>query len=279
MTSSKLLFDRFVAAINLEESEDEITALAFTVFEYFGVSRTEIISGKSVGVDFNKIIPLIKRLNQHEPIQYILNEAWFYQRKFFVDPSVLIPRPETELIIEQAKKFCAGKKSIRVLDIGTGSGCIAITLALEFPTADVLAIDVSEQALTVAKRNASELNATIEFHHLDILKGFPSEQKFDLIVSNPPYISLEEKSNMAKNVLDYEPHLALFVSEGDPLIFYKAIAGISRHALSPHGTTIVEINERFAGEVRNIFAQAGCKTTYVINDLSGRNRIVIAQAG
>jgi release factor glutamine methyltransferase len=265
-------------ARKLEESEDEIRALAFTVFDYFGISRTEIISGQPVDLDFNKITPIMNRLNQHEPIQYILSEAWFYGRKFFVDPSVLIPRSETELIVDQAKKIFP-KKPIQVLDIGTGSGCIAISLALEFPQASVLAIDVSGEALTVAKRNASDLKANVQFQRLDILKEYSFEQKFDLIVSNPPYVSSEEKSSMLKNVLDHEPHLALFVPEHDPLIFYKVIAKISVQALSPRGAIVVEINERFADGVKSVFVRAGFKYVQLVNDLGAKNRIVVAQNG
>ena len=284
MTHAKILFDRFIADLKLEESPDEITALAFAVLNYFGVSNTDVISNKIVPLGFGTLSPIISRLNAHEPLQYILNEAWFYGRKFFVDPSVLIPRPETELLVEESIKYLESFRNCqprlrgqggRILDIGTGSGCIAISLALKFPNAHVTGIDISDKALTVAKRNATELKANVQFEQIDILKESNVMGKFNLIVSNPPYISTLEKPSMAKNVVDYEPHLALFAPEKDPLIFYRAIAKASKALLTPNGVVLVEINEKLGDEVKAIFNAEGNPTSKLMQDLTGKVRFVL----
>jgi release factor glutamine methyltransferase len=271
MTNSKTLFNQIVRDLKLEESEDEINALAFAVLNYFGISRTDVISSKPMAVELDRLNAIVVRLNRHEPIQYITNEAWFYGRKFFVDPSVLIPRPETELIIEEVKRIRTEKESFEILDIGTGSGCIAISLALEFPMTHVVGIDVSDDALTVANQNATRLSASVDFQSLDVLNELPTG-KFDLVVSNPPYVSIQEKTTLAKNVVDYEPHLALFAHESDALIFYRAIAQIAAKTLNTNGGVIVEINERFGDEVCALFSKAGLKQNRLTKDHSGKNR-------
>ena len=281
------MFDNIITDLKLEESAGEINALAFVVLGYFGISRTDVISNKPNELDYAKIVPIVSRLNDHEPIQYIFNEAWFCGRKFFVNHSVLIPRPETELVVEEAKKLSppapqggAGLSPLsgiggsgRILDIGTGSGCIAISLSLEFPEADVLGIDISTDALMVAERNAKELNANVHFIQLDILNQSP-KGKFDLIVSNPPYISAQEKSSIHRNVLNHEPHLALFAPTDDPLIFYRAITIAAQQLLNPGGALIVEINERFPKDVCELFNESGLCEIRITKDFSGKPRIV-----
>ena len=276
MIDSKTLFDKLVKDLTLPETQDEINALAFATLTYFGISRTDVLARKPVDVDYRQLLPTITRLNKHEPLQYIFNEAWFYGRKFFVDSSVLIPRPETEILIEVAQRTALNPPT-HILDIGTGSGCIAISLALIFPKANVLGIDVSDDALRIAERNARALGANVNFRKIDILKGLSGEERFDLIVSNPPYISIEEKSDMRLNVLQYEPHLALFTPEKDSLIFYKSIAQLAQQALNPKGKVVVEINERFGKEVSSLFQGAGLTHCEIIKDLSGKDRIVVAQ--
>jgi release factor glutamine methyltransferase len=278
MIDSKVVFNRLVQDLTLPESPDEINALAFATLTYFGISKTDIISGKPVAVDYSQLLPIITRLNQHEPLQYIFNEAWFYGRKFFVDPSVLIPRPETEILIPLAHQM-KSTPPVNILDIGTGSGCIAISLSLLFPKATVLGIDVSDEALQVARRNAKELKADVQFRQVDILTGFPMKEKFDLVVSNPPYIPMGEKWDMKANVLQYEPHLALFTPEKDPLLFYRSIAQMSHQNLDKEGIVLVEINERFGEKVSSIFLKSGFKNIAVVKDYSGKDRIVGAQKG
>ena len=293
MINSKTLFDNFIKDLKLNESSDEMNALAFVVLNYFGISRTDVMADKPVDFNYQKLIPIITRLNQHEPVQYILNEAWFGGRKFYVDSSVLIPRPETELVVEESIKLLnrltnwqsplrpvpslAGGLGGCILDIGTGSGCIAISLSLKFPEASVWGIDISHEALRVAERNSRELKANVHFSQLDIRNEFPTGQKFDLIVSNPPYISNEEKTNLSKNVLNYEPHLALFTPETDPLIFYRAIANQSKSVLKKSGSVVVEINERFGREVCALFEGEGYSQTQIIRDLAGKDRVVTSR--
>jgi len=162
------------------------------------------------------------------------------------------------------------------LDIGTGSGCIAISLSLEFPEAHVLGIDISQEALNVAIKNTTELKAKVQFKLLDILNEFEFDQKFDLIVSNPPYISWEEKSTLSKNVLDFEPHAALFIPGGDALLFYRTIAKAASKSLMPGGAIVVEINEQFGLEVSTIFREAGLKDIQILKDFRKKDRIVKA---
>lgn len=277
MTNSKRLFHELQEKIVLEaENLDEIKAVLHLVFEKeFGLTATDILAEKTIlNIDTEKLNKIIERLNRHEPIQYILEEAYFFGRKFNVNDSVLIPRPETEMVVSTAKKMAS--HAARILDIGTGSGCIAISLKLEIPTAHVYARDVSENALAVAKENALRLNAHVNFIQSDILNEMPSIAKLDLIVSNPPYITESEKKAMQKNVLDFEPALALFVPDHDPLSFYKAIVKKGYPLLNSKGKIIVEINERFGKEVARVFAENGYEEIKIIEDLNGKDRIVCA---
>ena len=276
MTNSKILFEKLIQALNLDESDDEIQAIVFEVLNHFGISRTDVLSQKPVDLNFNNLLPIIGRLNNHEPVQYVLGEAWFCGHKFFVNSSVLIPRPETEQLVEEVLKINSTKNEFSILDIGTGSGCIAISLSLMFPQAKTWAIDVSSEALSMAKKNARQLNARVNFVNQNILNDPLSNQTFDLIVSNPPYISSVEKNSISKNVVDYEPHLALFVDEPDPLIFYRAIANVAIKSLNPGGQVLVEINERFGPEIKSIFRSSGLSECKIIKDLSGKDRIVSA---
>lgn len=276
MTNSKILFDNLIEHLKLPEPNEEIRAIALLVLDYFGISRTDVLSQKQVDLDFGKLQPIVDRLNQHEPVQYILNEAWFYGHKFYVDPSVLIPRPETELLVDEAAKYISSKRatSISILDIGTGSGCIAISLALQFPQAKVVAIDISEDALLVAKKNANALGAKVDFIRTDILEGISTDQNFDLIVSNPPYISMEEKDSLSKNVVDFEPHLALFAPNNDPLTFYRKICRIVPHVIHTNGLVLLELNSRFADQAKSIFENELLANCSILEDLSGRNRFL-----
>lgn len=279
MKNSKQIFRDLRQQITLKEDGEEIQSMLYMVLEtVMGLSRAEIISEKQISFDTvlqKKLEALVARINQHEPVQYILEEAHFYGRKFKVTPAVLIPRPETELLVEEALKetdpFTAGT----ILDIGTGSGCIAITLANELPEKKIIAVDVSETALRLAKENAKQLNATIELQRVDILHEFPFRD-LEMIVSNPPYVALSEKDSMKKNVVNHEPHLALFVADKNPLIFYTVIAQQGFSALRLNGKALVEINERFGKEVCDVFVSAGFKNVRAIKDLQGKDRIVLA---
>lgn len=276
MINSKTLFHQLLNNITLSETADEIKSILHSVFEKeFGFNSTDIIAEKQLlaGSD-ERLNEIIKRINANEPVQYILEEAYFFGRTFLVNRNVLIPRPETELIISIAKEFQF--ITPQILDIGTGSGCLAVSLALEIPSAQVYAIDISEKALAVANENAIRLLARVTFFQLDILNESPAQQDFDLIVSNPPYVMENEKMTMNSNVLDFEPAQALFVPDHDPLIFYREIANKGRQLLKIGGRVVVEINEKFGKEVKKLFEQTGYSTT-VVTDLNGKDRIVSAQ--
>jgi len=280
MTNSKKLFNDLVSRISLEEDKSEIQSIIYLWLEKkLGLSKTEILAGKEISSLRSDLFDsFILQINNHIPIQYILGEAEFYGRAFKVTPSVLIPRPETELLVGEIKNELQKRKlsSPKILDIGTGSGCIAITLALEILHPIVQATDISKEAIMVAEENAKALNASVHFSVHNILIDGISPGKFDLIVSNPPYISAEEKTAMKKNVLEHEPHLALFAPAGDPLAFYKVIALKSKPALAPEGSVWVEINEQFGKEVMAVFKEQGYSSVHVIKDLDNKDRIISA---
>lgn len=227
-----------------------------------------------------RIHEITEHLKQMEPIQYIIGIADFYSLEFEVNPSVLIPRPETEELVEHIIHDNDGKV-ITVLDIGTGSGCIAITLAKHLKQSRVSAVDISAEALSVARRNASNNGADVSFIQTDILRPDKAETdisgQFDLIVSNPPYIKEEEKREMERNVLEYEPHLALFVPDNDPLLFYRAIARFGKKKLNPGGRLYFEINAQCGAETAGMLRGEGYKQVELIKDLSGKDRIIKAQ--
>ncbi len=222
-----------------------------------------------------------ERMAAGEPLQYVTGLADFYGRQFRVTPDVLIPRPETELLCREViRKYLQSHESVRILDLCTGSGCIAWTLALEMPGAEVTAVDISDGALTVASSQnfAEEIAQTgtfaPKFMKADVLAGPSRAQQYDIIVSNPPYVMDKEKALMRRNVLDHEPHLALFVSDDDPLVFYRAISQWAKALLNPDGYCIVEINEALGSETAQIYIDAGFRSVGIIRDLSDRDRFV-----
>ena len=231
-----------------------------------------------------------KRLLTQEPIQYILNEAWFYGLKFFVNRDVLIPRPETEELVDWMVKDLrklypdAFQKSnadadqtrrLKILDVGTGSGCIAIALKKTIPLAEVWGCDLSDKALNVARRNGSELDVRVDFQQLDFLDDAQQKQlpTVHVLVSNPPYVPLKDKEEMKPNVLEFEPHAALFVDNNDPLLFYKAIARFGHHRLQAHGTIYLEIHELLGRDVVELFQQEGYEIE-LKKDMQGKDRMV-----
>lgn len=224
-------------------------------------------------LELDKIKDVIGRLNNQEPIQYILGEADFYGRKFYVGPNVLIPRPETEWLVDQIVKGDYPGQSA-VLDIGTGSGCIAISLKLELARASVTGIDIEEKTLQCAMKNAIRHQVEVDWRKMDILTGELSPLSYDIVVGNPPYVRECEKSLMLKNVVDHEPHSALFVSDRDPLVFYKAIARKGYGALRGGGNIYLEINEAFGREVTGLLENEGFEKVQVVKDLQQKDRIV-----
>lgn len=244
--------------------------------ELLGVTKNDLIASKSISEEqLSGMDDIIKRVNTFEPIQYILGKTWFYEHEFFVNENVLIPRPETEELVQKA--ISLSPKS--VLDLGTGSGCIAISTALGIKHAKVFAIDISENVLDVAKKNNENLKANVNIQKADIL-NFESpfgEQKFDLILSNPPYVKENEMPEMRSNVLNFEPHLALFVSNNDPLIFYKKIAEIGQAFLEDKGHVLVEINSYLGQETCDVFTNAGYSKVELIQDFFEKDRMVLAK--
>lgn len=267
-TNSKELLRYIVRSITINESAGEIESIAYLVLHsLFGVRREHIMAGKELTYDDQDLDDIIGRINSYEPIQYILQEAEFYGRLFYVNKDVLIPRPETELLVKEVIEY-AKDEPLRILDIGTGSGCIAVTLACELPNVSVSAIDISGAAIDVAHKNSLTFNTFVEFFLSDALTD--EIPNVDIIVSNPPYIAPSEMKFMNKNVVDYEPHLALFVD--DPMTFYRAIANKKAKAI------FVEINERFGNEVKSLFEGKGFKTG-IIKDIDNKDRIIKAIYG
>lgn len=226
---------------------------------------------------YNYLRSLEPRLVSAEPIQYILERSWFYGRPFFVDRHVLIPRPETEELVENIIRRNR-LTSPTILDIGTGSGCIAITLQLEIPEAQVTAIDISPEALAIAKRNGGSHQPQVAFKQVDILSGDFEEIRgpWNLIVSNPPYVDPADAISLHPNVRNFEPHLALFGPQNDPLRFYLAIADFASEHLAPGGQLWLEIPENQDEPIRNFLQRSGLHSIEVINDLQGKRRMVTA---
>lgn len=291
------LWKRLTAIYN----EREAQAIVRTVLDaLFGMSLTDICLGKVTQLsadDTTRLEKIMQRLEKSEPVQYVLGAEWFAGRLFDVAPGVLIPRPETEDLVKWAcdeakekEKEDNGKEERgkeeeedskeeeaphpSILDIGTGSGCIAITVALALPQARVTAWDISTDALAIAAGNAHKLGASVRFEHQDALSAPDDEERWDVIVSNPPYICDRERADMSDNVLSYEPELALFVPDSDPLLFYRAIARYASKALKPGGRLLFETNTAYAHEVAQVMADKGFTAIEVRNDCFGKPRMV-----
>ena len=273
----------------------------------FGLSWTDILCGKVTELsahDQTELEKIMQRLEKGEPVQYIIGVADFFGRQFHVEPGVLIPRPETEELCrwilasdehgltrtvresphqsDAEVRVSPSQSDANVLDIGTGSGCIAITLALELPDAKVTAWDISNEALCIAAGNAKSLGANITFEKMDVLNTSlishlsPLTSQFDLIVSNPPYICENEKSAMECNVLEHEPHLALFVPDDDPLLFYRAIAQYAIEGLKPQGSLFFEINPLYADDLAQLLRLMSYHDISIRQDQFGKPRFLKA---
>ncbi len=261
------------------------------ITSFFYLLTQSILEMRKIDVSLNHNIEISKiniasfqnsidRLKNYEPIQYIIGEIEFYSLPFKVNDSVLIPRPETEelvdWVISNMKAQNLKSKSQNILDIGTGSGCIAISLAKNLPSMKVFALDVSKEALNLAQLNAEQNNVKVEYFEGDIL-NLNSEfnnLKFDLIVSNPPYIRALEKEQMQHNVLDFEPHLALFVEDEDPLLFYRKISQLANKTLRPNGQLFFEINEYLGKEMVNLLKDEGFIEIELKSDIFGKERMI-----
>ncbi len=280
-STPKAILTSILSRITIYDKE-EAGEIAFRMLEKIaGIGKTELLL--NVPVEWpesrhQKLSEWIQRINTSEPIQYILGEQWFRNRIFQVAPGVLIPRPETEELVDIALKACQDKGYTKMLDIGTGSGCIAISMSAELKNAEVWALDISDQALEIARRNAGSLHTDIVLIKGDILaQDTLKGEKFDLILSNPPYIRMLEKAEMNHNVLNFEPHLALFVTDEDPLVFYRAIARRGKTLLNTGGLIITEINSYLGTGTKELFEQHGYHEVHLLKDFTGRDRFVSAR--
>lgn len=278
-------------------SEGESTQMAAMVMEHLtGCNRLQRIAKKDDPLQeqqLQQLTQIEQRLQQHEPVQYVLGEVWFGQLKLYVDKSVLIPRPETEELVqwivadvkasgknvfEQREGEADATTELKIMDVGTGSGCIALALKHQMPAAEVWGCDASDAALNVARRNGSELNIRVDFVGLNFLEEAQRRQlpTVDIIVSNPPYIPANEKESMQSNVVAHEPHTALFVPHDDALLFYKVLAQFGKDRLYAGGRLYMEIHEDKGGEVVQLFQQEGYESVEIRKDMQGKDRMVKA---
>ena len=280
----KDLYRNFLVQLQKIYSLSEATVITDWVFEKMAsLKRTDILKNpeKEITATSDKLIQTtLQELLLHKPVQYVLGEAWFYHMKFKVNEHVLIPRPETEELVEQLIRDRKSKLTDpAVLDIGTGSGCISIAIKKNLPASKVTAIDISENAIALAKENAAMHNAHISFEQLDFLDEptWPSLPLFDIIISNPPYIPINEKEKLGKNVTDFEPHLALFVPDNSPLIFYEKIAAFGTQHLLPGGKIYVETHEDYATGTAALFINQ-YETVMIKKDMFGKERMIVITA-
>ena len=262
--------------------KSEINSFYFILLQHYGNYTTaDVLANADTLLTDNikqSIQQAITELQTAKPIQYILGETEFFSNRFFVDENVLIPRPETEELVDWVlQEYPDKSEKIKLLDVGTGSGCIAISLAKALPNAVVTAIDVSEGALKVAKRNA-ELNSVVTyFLQQDILRIETLPNKYDIIISNPPYVRELEKKEIRHNVLEYEPHLALFVPDNNPLLFYDKIATLAQQSLNTNGSLFFEINQYLGQEMQTLLEQKHFTEITLRQDLFGNDRMIKAK--
>lgn len=277
--SSKKLLDYLRENISVISGPKEAESIALMIIRHlFQIDRTDVIMDRSLkmnGETRKKINNYIDRLNAHEPVQYILGEADFYGRKFIVTPNVLIPRGETEELVELILDDTKSGR-FKLIDIGTGSGCIPITIARERKEVKCYAMDIDPRTIKIARQNADRHGVQIEFLLMDILKEPIPVDQLDVVVSNPPYIPENEKNYMPKNVLDFEPARALFVPDDDPMLFYKEIANKAMQVLRTKGRVYFEIHEEQAENITSVLLQAGFSDVEIFTDLHGKQRLARA---
>ena len=270
----------FHRALDSMYGKEEVDSFFFMLIEsYYGVSRIQLAMDPDYAIDGSeKILNALELLKQQKPIQYIIGETEFYGLPIKVNDHVLIPRPETEELVAWVLKKNDGNNPINILDIGTGSGCIAISLAKNLPNAKVYALDVSAEALKIAKQNADLNDVNVEFIEADILKTEDGRQKivakFNIIVSNPPYIRAQEKELMKANVIDNEPHLALFVKDKNPLLFYEAITQFASNNLTNEGQLFFEINEYLGNDMIELLNDNDFRNIELKQDIFRKDRMI-----
>jgi release factor glutamine methyltransferase len=281
----------FLQELSTLYEEQEIESFFYIIFEKLhGLKRIDLaLNPQKVmdGVHLKKWKNIVSELKKQRPIQYILGETEFYGLRFLVNDNTLIPRPETEELVEliiESTNYELRDTKLKVLDIGTGSGCIAVSLAKHLPTSEVYAIDVSEKALAVAKKNSELNDVKVNYINVDVLKiddlkelvthNLQLATQFDIIVSNPPYVRNLEKDEIKPNVLEYEPHLALFVDDIDPLLFYRKIAELAIKNLNPNGKLYFEINQYLGKETIKLLEDFGFRNVELKKDIYGNDRMI-----
>ncbi len=275
----KRLLTRIEKELSCSYDERELKYVSKALcLELLGISQTSFYLKEEVSLSPEKqelINRALSRLTEGEPLQYVIGKTQFCGLSFIVDPNVLIPRPETGELIEWICESVQGKDR-HVLDIGTGSGCIAITLSKRFHSWEIDGWDISPGALSIAKQNNIENGTSVVFSKYDILNEVKSDVDYDVIVSNPPYITYKESNAMEDTVVSYEPHEALFVPNSDPLLFYKAIAEFGKKNLKKNGYLFFEINPLFADDIREMLDESGYKDIVVRQDIFGKTRMIKA---
>ena len=286
MTTEQCYNDFFNQLTSIYEKREAANITDWVFENITGFKKLERSINRNVELGkgvMQKLQIYLAELLQYRPVQYVLNEAWFYKMKFYVNEHVLIPRHETEELIEwivedvRSLKYDVRYGEFKVLEIGTGSGCIAVSIKKELENIDITAIDISEEALKVANKNAEALHTKINFLQINFLNEnlWDPLQLYDAIVSNPPYIPENEKEKLAKNVTEFEPAIALFVENNNPFIFYEKIAKFARSHLEPNGKIFVEIHEEYSKEVQKIFSAHNFKTQ-IRKDIYGKERMLQA---
>jgi release factor glutamine methyltransferase len=278
----KAIVEYYQKMLSEQYSSSEIEVLTEIVFEkYLGYTKMELRMNQDSFMSESELLHFhfaVKRLKKGEPIQYILEEAPFYGSNFYVDSNVLIPRPETEELVDLMLQNISNNSV--VLEIGTGSGCIPLSIKKHKPDSTVIGVDVSEAAIKVAQRNAVHLNLDVQFKITDILKVDSLKDtlgnQFNVIVSNPPYIGNAERKEMSNQVLDFEPDLALFVEDTDPLLFYRKIGELAFAHFESAGQLFFEINQKYGKEVVELLKNIGFKNVLLIQDINNNDRIIQA---
>ncbi|WNM19024.1 peptide chain release factor N(5)-glutamine methyltransferase [Flavobacterium capsici] len=269
----------FIKELSSINDEMEAESFFYLILEHFHqLKRIDLAINPDFEISESDMVRwenILAELKTQKPIQYILGETEFYGLKFMVDGNVLIPRPETEELVDLiVSSFKSQTSKLRILDIGTGSGCIPISLKKNLPNAEVFAIDVSENALEIAKKNAKLNGVEVNFILKNILETNDLEQQFDVIVSNPPYVRMLEKEEIKPNVLEFEPHLALFVEDNDALLFYRKIAQLAKKNLTENGSLFFEINQYLGKETVELLENLGFKNILLLKDIYGNDRMI-----
>lgn len=276
ISSVKSYFFESLKVLHLNEVKSYFSFLCFAWLE---MSKTDLLLNPNVEISESELLKFlyaIKDLKNNRPVQYIAGKTWFYGVELKVQEGVLIPRPETEELVDWIVRDC--ETSNRILDIGTGSGCIPIALKNKLEHLHVSGCDISKKAIEIAQKNADSLSLVVNFNEFDVLnwQSYPQKEKFDIIVSNPPYIPELDKEIMHENVLSYEPELALFVPNDNPLLFYKAIADFSILNLNKQGTLYLEIHELYGQEILQMLLQIGFSNIELRKDMQGKDRMIKA---